>query len=118
MARVFVGTGYNQVVHFQTDDKTKARHLYGQLARAPVRSITIDPANDRLLYATARNIVAAYASGEVEQVIAIKTADSIVRTEYIHPHAYLRYCLSDGSIHCVPTPALHTEQQPNQDLRP
>jgi hypothetical protein len=110
MARVFVGTGYNQVVHFQTNDKTKTRHLYGTLGRAPVRSICIDPANDRLLYSTARSIVAAYGSGEVEQVVAIKTSDSIVRTEYIHPHAYLRYCLSDGSIHCVPTPALHAEQ--------
>lgn len=65
MAQVFVGTGYNQVVYFQTNDKSKKREVLGRLGRGAVRAISIDDVNDRLLYATSTSIVATYASGEV-----------------------------------------------------
>jgi hypothetical protein len=106
MTSVYVGTGYNQVVQFQTNDKHKTRTLFGSLARAPVKSINLDPANDRLIYATAKNIVGAYSSGETQEIVALKGEESILRSEYIHPHAFVRYCLSNGSVHCVAAPNL------------
>ena len=106
MTNVYVGTGYNQVVHFQTNDKNKTRTLFGMLARAPVKNITLDPANHRLLYATPKNIIAAYASGDTQEIVSIKTEENILRSEYIHQHAFARYCLSNGSVHCIAAPNL------------
>lgn len=105
MASVFVGTGYNQVVQFQTDDKSKSRNVYGVLAKAPVRNISVDLFNDRLLYATSRTIVAAYSSGEVQQVCSLQPQHTILKSEYIHPHAFVRYCLSNGAIRSVSVPS-------------
>lgn len=116
MASVFVGTGYNQVIHFQTNDKSKNRNVYGNLTRAAVRAINIDDANDRLLYATSNSIVAAYSSGELQEVVSIKTPESLLKTEYIHPHAYVRYCLSNGSVQSVAVPNLKEESEPESLL--
>lgn len=118
MTSVFVGTGFSQVVQFQTGDKTKSRNVFGALARAPVRSISIDDANDRLIYATSKRIVAAYSAGEMQEVTAIKTEHSILKSEYIHPHAFVRYCLSNGSVHSVGVPDLTESAEEELNLHP
>jgi hypothetical protein len=63
---VLAGTGFNQVVEFVSDDKKKNRTIYGALARAPVRSISLDRFNDRVIYTNAKSIFSAYRMGDIE----------------------------------------------------
>lgn len=61
MGEIFAGTGFNQVVHFSSNDRKSTKTLYGLIARLPVRSICVDEEHERVIYSNGRAIFTAQA---------------------------------------------------------
>lgn len=97
MGEIFAGTGFNQVVHFASNDRKNIKTLYGQIGRVAVRSICVDEEHERVIYSNGRSIFTAMEDGEVEEIFTLRETGSILDVEYFHPEA-IRYCLADGSI--------------------
>ena len=78
MGEIFAGTGFNQVVHFASNERKNNKTVYGQIGRIPVRSVCVDEEHERVIYSNGRSIFTAQAEGEDEEIFTLREGGSIL----------------------------------------
>lgn len=56
MPIILAGTGYNQVITFNPEEKRKQKVVFGALNRQPVISIAQNPYSGLIVYASAKHV--------------------------------------------------------------
>lgn len=56
MPRILAGTGYSQVIAFQSENKRHQKDVFGAPNRQPVLHLAHYPPNDLVIYSTARTL--------------------------------------------------------------
>jgi hypothetical protein len=56
MPRILAGTGYNQVILFDPNDKRKQKEVYGAASREPVLHLSYYSPSDFAVYASVKTL--------------------------------------------------------------
>lgn len=71
MANIYAGTGYNQVISFNSTKKNK-HIVYGPLCKNIVHSIAYNKEEDNIFYATDKSICMTFYDGSNSELIKAK----------------------------------------------
>ena len=68
MTKIWAGTAFNQVIHFQSEDKQKKRSILGAMSREPVIEVSHSDELELTVYATSKTITSSRKENAREEV--------------------------------------------------